>query len=127
MRDGKKYDKSAEIFEEILQNIPVNELILFNYGALLYEQKRYKKMEEVLRKLLTINPDNSQALNFLGYFLVDKGKKENLEEGYKLISKALSFKPSEITYQDSLAWYYFRVGTYVEANKILNSFNKVQD
>ncbi len=125
--DGKKYNKASKVFEEILQNVPENELILFNYSAVLYEQKKYKKMEEVLRKLLTINPDNAQALNFLGYFYVDKGSKKDLEEGYKLISKALSLKPGEIAYQDSLAWYYFKAGNFAEANKILSSFPEVKD
>ncbi len=127
LTDGKNYDKAAKVFERILQNTPDNELVLFNYSAVLYEQKKYKKMEEVLRKLLTINPDNAQALNFLGYFLVDEGEKENFEEGYKLISKALSLKPDEIAYQDSLAWYYFKIGNLVEANKILSSLSEVKD
>ena len=84
-------------------------------------------MEATLRKLLEVNPNNVDALNFLGYFFVDEGKKENLEEGYKLISKALSLKPGEIAYQDSLAWYYFKVGNYQEANKILATIPDVKD
>ena len=125
--DAKKYNKAAKIFEEILETSPENELVLFNYAAVLYEQKKYKKMEETLHKLLKINPENSEALNFLGYFLVDNGNKTDLEEGYKLISKALSLKPGEIAYQDSLAWYYFKVGNYTEANKILATITDVKD
>lgn len=125
--DGKKYNEAAKVLEEILQTVPENELILINYSAVLYEQKKYKKMEEVLRKLIEINPNNTQALNFLGYFLVDKGIKNDLEEGYKLISKALSLKPGEIAYQDSLAWYYFKVGNFAEANKILTALPDVKD
>ena len=125
--DGKKYNEAAKVFEEILQTVPENELVLFTYCATLYEQKKYKKMEETLRKLLEINPENAQALNFLGYFLVDKGSEKDLEEGYKLISKALSLKPDEIAYQDSLAWYYFKAGNFEEANKILKSLPDVKD
>lgn len=127
LTDAKKYNQAAKIFEEILKTSPENELVLLNYSTLLYEQKKYKKMEETLRKLLEVNPNNVDALNFLGYFFVDEGKKENLEEGYKLISKALSLKPNEAAYQDSLAWYYFKVGNYQEANKILTSLPDVKD
>lgn len=127
LTDSKKYNKAAKVFEEILQTAPENELVLFNYAAVLYEQKKYKKMEETLRKLLKINPDNAEGLNFLGYFFVDQGKQENLEEGYKLISKALSLKPNEIAYQDSLAWYYFKVGNFIEADKILKDLPEVKD
>lgn len=127
LTDAKQKNKAAKIFEEILQTSPENELVLLNYSNLLHEQKKYKKMEETLRKLLTINPDNAEASNFLGYFLVNEGKKEDLEEGYKLISKALSLKPGEIAYQDSLAWYYFKAGNYQEANKILSALPEVKD
>ena len=79
-------------------------------------------MEEVLKKVIEINPNNAEGLNFLGYFLVDEGKTKDLEEGRKLISKALSLKPDEIAYQDSLAWYYFKAGNVAEADKILSTF-----
>ena len=125
--DVKNYNKAAKIFEAILETAPENELVLFNYAALLYEQKRYNKMKEILHNLLKVNPDNAEGLNFLGYFLVDKGSKEDLEEGYKLISKALTLKPGEIAYQDSLAWYYFKTGNYTEANKILSTLPDVKD
>ena len=127
LQDAKEYDKAEKVVEKILKTNPNNELILFNYAALLHEQKKYKKMENVLRKLLEINPNNAEALNFLGYFWIDNGKKENLEEGYKLVSKALSLKPGEIAYQDSLAWYYFKIGKFEEANKILLSLPDVKD
>ncbi|MBO7605959.1 MAG: tetratricopeptide repeat protein [Elusimicrobiaceae bacterium] len=125
--DGKKYNKAAKVFEGILEKLPENELVLFNYSALLYEQKKYNKMEEVLRKIIKINPNNTQALNFLGYFWIDKGSKKDLEEGYKLISEALKLKPGEIAYRDSLAWYYFKIGNFAEADKILKSFYDVKD
>lgn len=125
--DAKKYNKAAKVFEEILKTSPENELVLFHYSALLYEQNKYKKMEKTLRKLLEINPDHAEALNFLGYFFVDKGSKKDLAEGYKFISKALSLKPGEIAYQDSLAWYYFKAGNYAEANKILSALPDVKD
>ena len=127
LTDAKKHKQAAKVFEEILETSPENELVLFNYSTLLYELKQYQKMEETLRKLIEKNPENAEALNFLGYFLVDEGKKENLEEGYKLISKALSLKPGEIAYQDSLAWYYFKTGKYEEANKILTTLSEVKD
>ena len=84
-------------------------------------------MEEVLKKVIEINPNNAEGLNFLGYFLVDEGKTKDLEEGRKLISKALSLKPDEIAYQDSLAWYYFKAGNVAEADKILSTFPDVKD
>ncbi|MBQ3934113.1 MAG: tetratricopeptide repeat protein, partial [Elusimicrobiaceae bacterium] len=127
LQDGKKYDKAATVFEEMLETNPENELLLFNYGTLLYEQKKYKKMETILRKLLEINPNNAEALNFLGYFLVDKGNKKDWEEGHQFISKALSLKPGDIAFQDSLAWYYFKTGNYAEADKILKALPEVKD
>lgn len=127
LRDGEKHNKALKVFEEILQSEPENELALLNYATLLHEQKKYKKMQETLRKLLKINPNSAEGLNFLGYFLVDEGKKTDLDEGYKLISKALSLKPDEIAYQDSLAWYYFKAGNVAEANKILSALPDVKD
>ncbi len=127
LTDAKKYRQAEKVFEQILKTSPENQLVLLNYASLLFERKKYKKMEETLHKLLKINPENAEALNFLGYFLVDEGNKKDLEEGYKLISKALTLKPGEVAYQDSLAWYYFKIGKYEEANKILAALPDVKD
>ncbi len=52
-------------------------------------------------------------LNYLGYSWVDMGI--NLDEGLKLIQKAVDLRPSDGYIVDSLGWAYYKLGRYDDA------------
>jgi len=55
-----------------------------------------------MRKVAQRRPDDPTALNALGYTLVDRTR--SVEEGTKLIERAIAEKPDSYAIQDSMGW-----------------------
>jgi Flp pilus assembly protein TadD len=66
-------------------------------------------MESTLR----LDPKHSDALNYLGYSYADRGI--HIEEAVSLIKRAVSIKPNNGYYVDSLGWAFFKMGLLDEA------------
>ena len=56
-------------------------------------------------------------LNYLGYSWVDQGV--NLDEGMRMIRRAVEQRPDDGYIVDSLGWAYYRLGNFEEAVKHL--------
>ena len=56
-------------------------------------------------------------LNYLGYSWIDQGI--NLDEGMRMIRRAVEQRPDDGYIVDSLGWAYYRIGNYDEAVKKL--------
>jgi tetratricopeptide (TPR) repeat protein len=70
-------------------------------------------LEADLRRVIDIDPENADALNALGYTLTDQTDRH--EEALVLIEKALSIKPDEAAFIDSMGWVQYRLNNYEEA------------
>ena len=66
-----------------------------------------------MQEAITLNPTHADALNYLGYSYAEREVK--LPEAVTLIQQALTIKPENGYYLDSLAWAYFKLGRYQEA------------
>ena len=64
-----------------------------------------------------MSSEQADVLNYLAYSYIDKGI--NLAESKNMIEKALMLKPNDPYIVDSLAWYYYKIGSYEEALSIL--------
>jgi tetratricopeptide (TPR) repeat protein len=83
-----------------------------------YERdKQWPKAEADLQMALKLYPDNPDVLNYLGYSWIDQGT--NLEEGMRMIRRAVEQRPEDGYIVDSLGWAYYRIGNYEEAMKNL--------
>ena len=70
-----------------------------------------------MRKALELQPEQPHVLNYLGYSWIDQGI--NLDEGMKMIKRAVDQRPDDGYIVDSLGWAYYRIGNYEEAVKNL--------
>ena len=70
-------------------------------------------LESDLRRIIEIDPDNADALNALGYTLTDQTDRH--EEALELIQKALTIKPDEAAFIDSMGWVQYRLQNYESA------------
>ena len=70
-----------------------------------------------MKKALELQPDQPHVLNYLGYSWIDQGI--NLDDGMKMIKRAVDQRPDDGYIVDSLGWAYFRIGNYEEAVKNL--------
>jgi tetratricopeptide (TPR) repeat protein len=78
---------------------------------------RHDEAETLLRDLLAREPDNATALNNLGYFLVERGVKQ--QEALRLIEQAVAIDPIQGSYLDSLGWAHYKLGNYDKAREAL--------
>jgi tetratricopeptide (TPR) repeat protein len=70
-----------------------------------------------MKKALDLLPDQPNVLNYLGYSWIDQGV--NLDDGMKMIKRAVEQRPDDGYIVDSLGWAYFRIGNYDDAMKNL--------
>lgn len=87
---------------------------LFYVRGIAYERsKQWAKSEADLKKALELYPDQPLVLNYLGYSWIDQGI--NLDEGMKLIQRAVGLRPDDGYIVDSLGWAHYRLGQYEDA------------
>src|ERR1700736_6205918 len=79
--------------------------------------KQWSKAEADMRKALDMQPEQPHVLNYLGYSWIDQGI--NLDEGMKMIKRAVDQRPDDGYIVDSLGWAYYRIGNYEDAVKNL--------
>jgi tetratricopeptide (TPR) repeat protein len=106
---GKK--KEALSFLDSMLGLEPENVELLYYRAM--TGQRFGKLdilEEDLRKVIELEPDNADALNALGYTLTDQTNRH--EEALELIEKALSIKPHDAAFIDSLGWVHYRLNNF---------------
>jgi tetratricopeptide (TPR) repeat protein len=70
-----------------------------------------------MQTALQLYPEHPLVLNYLGYSWVDQGV--NLDEGMRMIKRAVEQRPDDGYIVDSLGWAYYRLGNFEEAVKHL--------
>ena len=120
-RSRKRFADCAQTYSEGidgLPNIDKNSWVLFYFRGICYERsKQWSKSEADLKKALELQPDQAHVLNYLGYSWIDQGT--NLDEGMRMIRRAVDQRPDDGYIVDSLGWAYYRIGNYEEATKTL--------
>jgi tetratricopeptide (TPR) repeat protein len=92
--------------------------IYYYYRGICEERsKQWSKAEADMRKALDLQPEQPHVLNYLGYSWIDQGI--NLDEGMKMIKRAVDQRPDDGYIVDSLGWAYYRIGSYEDAVKNL--------
>lgn len=87
---------------------------LYYQRGIAYERlKEWPKAEPNFHEALKLQPDQPQVLNYLGYSWVDMDM--NLQEGLRMIQKAVDLRPNDGYIVDSLGWAYYRLGRYDDA------------
>ncbi|MGJ4883792.1 MULTISPECIES: tetratricopeptide repeat protein [unclassified Bradyrhizobium] len=121
-RGRKKFADCAKTYSLGVDSLPANNdkansVYYYYRGICLERSKQWPKAEADMRKALELQPDQPHVLNYLGYSWIDQGV--NLDEGMKMIKRAVEQRPDDGYIVDSLGWAYFRIGNYEEAVKNL--------
>ncbi len=102
-----------EFLDAVVAEQPENIELLYFRGMTGQRFGHLDILEADLRRVIEIEPDNADALNALGYTLTDQTDRH--EEALELIEKALSLKPDEAAFIDSMGWVQYRLKNYEEA------------
>ena len=120
-RGRKKFADCAQTYSQGIDALPTtekNSWISYYYRGICEERsKQWSKAEADMRKALELQPEQPHVLNYLGYSWIDQGV--NLDEGMKMIKRAVDQRPDDGYIVDSLGWAYYRIGNYEDAVKNL--------
>ncbi|MET0444977.1 MAG: tetratricopeptide repeat protein [Pseudorhodoplanes sp.] len=111
---GKTYTKAIDLIENPTR---ANWLVFYFRGICHERAKNWPGAEADLKKALELFPDQPHVQNYLGYSWVDQGM--NLDEGMRLIRRAVEQRPDDGYIVDSLGWAHFRLGNTEDAVKNL--------
>jgi tetratricopeptide (TPR) repeat protein len=121
-RGRKKFADCAKTYAHGIDILPPttdkNTWVYYYYRGICEERsKQWNKAEADMRKALELQPEQPHVLNYLGYSWIDQGI--NLDEGMKMIKRAVDQRPDDGYIVDSLGWAYYRIGNYEDAVKNL--------
>jgi tetratricopeptide (TPR) repeat protein len=94
-----------------------NWLIFYFRGICLERSKQWANAEADFKRALELSPEQAHVLNYLGYSWIDQGV--NLDDGMRMIRRAVEQRPDDGYIVDSLGWAYYRIHNYDEAVKQL--------
>src|SRR5437773_413427 len=119
-RGRKKFSDCATTYTLAIDAQPgvsdKNTWVTYYYRGICEERsKQWNKAEVDMRKALELQPEQPHVLNYLGYSWIDQGI--NLDEGMKMIKRAVDQRPDDGYIVDSLGWAYYRIGNYEDAVK----------
>jgi tetratricopeptide (TPR) repeat protein len=121
LRGRKEFKECADVYGKGIATLPKPDKgnwVIYYFRGVCYERSHQWSLSEVdLKKALELFPDQPQVLNYLGYSWIDQGV--NLDEGMKMIRKAVDQRPDDGYIVDSLGWAYYRIANYDEAVKNL--------
>ncbi|NOQ81449.1 MAG: tetratricopeptide repeat protein [Methylophaga sp.] len=125
LREQSQNQEAFDLYSEALKGYPNNVELLYGRAMTAESLHRLSVLESDLRKILEFNPDNHVVLNALGYTLADRTNK--YQEALVLIQKALSLKPDDPMYLDSLGWVLYRLGNFDDAVRYLKQAMALED
>src|SRR5438270_843108 len=122
-RGRKKFADCAQTYSRGIAAMPdpndKNNWVYYYYRGICEERsKQWNKAEADMRKALQLQPEQPHVLNYLGYSWIDQGI--NLDDGMKMIKRAVDQRPDDGYIVDSLGWAYYRIGNYEDAVKNLD-------
>jgi tetratricopeptide (TPR) repeat protein len=121
LRGRKQFAECAEVYSKGIATITKAEKtnwVIYYFRGICYERaKQWPKAEVDLKKSLELFPDQPHVLNYLGYSWIDQGV--HLDEGMRMIKRAVEQRADDGYIVDSLGWAYYRLGDMEEAVKHL--------
>jgi tetratricopeptide (TPR) repeat protein len=109
----EQFDEAARVLEEGINQNPKNADLYFNLGTVYDKLNRFDDVERVMETAIKLDPHHADALNYLGYSYAERGVK--IDQALSLTKRAVTLKPSNGYYIDSLAWALFKSGMFTEA------------
>jgi len=125
LRERDQSQAAFDVYTEALEGFPNNIELLYGRAMTAESLHRLSVLEDDLRQILKYDPDNHTVLNALGYTLTDRTERH--QEALEMIEKALSFKPEDPFYLDSLGWVYYRLGNLDAAVSYLKQAVAIQN
>jgi len=117
LRRSQRFEDAAAAYDVVVdlrrEIAPHHWPLLYRRGLALERSGEWVRAEADFRRALTLEPEQPSVLNYLGYSLVEMGRK--LAEAERMIRTAVEQRPEDGYIVDSLGWVYYRFGEFDEA------------
>jgi tetratricopeptide (TPR) repeat protein len=113
----KEYQQAKARLEDGIHQDPSNAELHFNLGTAYDKLDRFDEVVKAMEQALELDPEHADALNYLGYSYADRGI--NAEEAVSLTQQAVTLRPHNGYYVDSLGWALYKVGRIEEALEMM--------
>jgi tetratricopeptide (TPR) repeat protein len=118
LRNKKRFAEAVTAYDDAIHRaasvgMPERWSLFYDRGVALERSGQWERAEQDLKHALELKPEQPLVLNYLGYSWIDRG--ENLDEGLKMIEKAVELRPDDGYIVDSLGWAHYRMGDYAGA------------
>jgi tetratricopeptide (TPR) repeat protein len=121
LRARKDYAECADVYSKGIATFTKPEKanwVIYYFRGICYERsKQWPKAEADMKQALELFPEQPLVLNYLGYSWIDQGV--HLDDGMRMIQRAVEQRADDGYIVDSLGWAYFRLGNAEEAVKHL--------
>lgn len=108
-----RYLEAAALLKAAQAKYPRDLDLQFQFGAMMERLKKFDEAERVLQQVIAADADHAPALNYLGYTLVERGRR--LPEALELIKRAVKLDPYNGSFLDSLGWAHFKLNQLDQA------------
>jgi tetratricopeptide (TPR) repeat protein len=121
LRGRKQFAECADVYTKGIDAMGTpdrSQWTIYYFRGICYERsKQWPRAEADFKKSLELFPDQPLVLNYLGYSWVDQGV--HLDEGMRMIQRAVEQRADDGYIVDSLGWAYYRISQFDEAVKYL--------
>jgi len=93
-----------------------SQTLLFNRAVSFEKLGQFEALDGALEQILNRFPNDAEALNFYGYSLAERDIR--LEDARRMVEKALTTRPNDGYYLDSLAWVFYKQRMYDKALEV---------
>jgi len=115
----EQFDAAAIAYRRAIDLDPkaADWVVFLQLGSALDRAGRWSKARAMLERSVALAPDQPVALNYLGYGMLENGG--DPAAARKLLERASSLRPKDLSILDSLAWAYYLQGDTVRALPLL--------
>ena len=117
LRRESRFEEASTAYDGAVAMVgepqPFHWALFYRRGIALERSKQWEAAEKDFRHALQLQPDQPDVLNYLGYSLVELGKK--LHEAEEMIEKAVEQRPDDGYIVDSLGWVLYRFAEFDRA------------
>jgi len=121
LRGRSRFGEAVEAYDAAIGRVakvePRDWRLFYSRGAALERAGQWQRAEADLQQALQLQPDQPLVLNYLGYSWIDRG--EHLDQGLKMVKRAVELRPDDGYMVDSLGWAYYRLGDFRDATEFL--------
>ncbi len=119
----EKQGRNAEALTMLEKSIAVDSTRLtpyLNKAYLHHKLKEWDLSEVAYEQALKISPDEALVLNNFAYMLAERNAR--VDDAMRMVNRSLELDPENMSYVDTKAWIYYRMGRYKDA---LDEINRV--